>query len=95
MSAHPHEWHARPLAALGLLRMLPASGVHISTTGHGFQAWETELRQGCREIVAARFRKIKKLGSHHDADRVTANVPCPSVAAAVPINPVIGLIEQS
>jgi len=42
--AQPREWHARPRVGLGLPRMLPASGVHISTNGHRASGLETRVR---------------------------------------------------
>jgi hypothetical protein len=57
----------------------------------GFQAWKAKFRHWCRKIVAMRLGKIEKCRSHHDADRVTAKVLSPSVAAAVPIKTCHGL----
>src|SRR4029453_2186854 len=53
----------------------------------GPQARKTKFRHGGRKIVAARFGKIEERGCHHGADRMTANIFSPSIAAAVPMKP--------
>ena len=69
----------------------PASNASCQRVAHkhhrspGFRPGKAEFRLWCRKIVAPRFGKFKKRRSHHDADRVTANILLPSVAAAAPI----------
>src|SRR6266550_3341019 len=49
----------------------------------GLQAGKAEFWYRCRKIIAARFGKLKKHGSHDGADSVTADVPSTGIAAAV------------
>src|SRR5262245_19968994 len=65
---------------------LPARCTEAPTIA-GPQAAKAEFRSRCRKIIAVRLRKLQKRGSHDRADRVTANVLWPGVAAAVSIKP--------
>ena len=67
--------------------MLLASGARIGTNGHQVSDPESKLGLRRRQIIAARFGKLEKCGSHHDADRMTTQVLSPGVAAAVPVKP--------
>src|SRR6476620_6480101 len=66
----------------GLKRFLPTRCTQAPTVA-GFQAAKAELRHRRRKIVATGFGKREKLGGHDGADRMTADVLSPSVAAAV------------
>jgi hypothetical protein len=74
--------HTRCLA--NLERFLPARGTEAPTVTW-IQAWKAECGNWSRKIVAARFGKFEKRCSHNGANRVTANVLSPGVAAAIPI----------
>ena len=76
--------HAGRLARLQ--RFLPTGRTQAPTVA-GPQAGKAEFGHRRRKIVAARFGKIEKHRSHHDADSVATNVLLPCVAAAVPIKP--------
>ena|SRR5271165_729455 len=74
--------HARRLARFeGFLPTRRAQAPAVA----GFEAGKAEFRHWCREVIAARFGKIEKLGRRYDANRVAADVINPGVAAAVPI----------
>jgi hypothetical protein len=44
-------------------------GCTEAPTVPGFQAWKAKLRHRCRKIVAARFGKLEKRGSHNGVAR--------------------------
>ena len=67
--------------------MLLASGVRMAPTIARFQTRKAKLGLRRRQIIAARFGKLEKCGSHHGADRMTAHVLSPGVAATVPVKP--------
>ena len=76
------QHHTRRVACLECF--LPARGAEAPTVTW-VQSWKAERGNWCRKIVAARFGKFEKGRSHDGADRVTANVFSPGVAAAIPI----------
>src|SRR6476619_4335682 len=76
------QYHTRRLASLECF--LPARGTEAPTITW-VQSKKAECGNWCRKIVPARFGKFEKRRGHHDADRVTASVLPPGVAAAIPI----------
>jgi hypothetical protein len=64
--------------------MLPASAAHTTPPITGFEPPKPNSGTGVEKIVAARFGKIEKLGSHDRANRITTD---PGVAAAIAIKP--------
>jgi hypothetical protein len=65
--------------------MLLARGAHTNTTDHRISlSRKPNSGTGVEKIVAARFGKIEKLGSHERANRITTD---PGVAAAIAIKP--------
>ncbi len=57
----------------------------------GLEPRKAELGHRRRKIIAARFGKLEKLGSHDGADRVAADVFSIGVAATVTKEPRLGL----
>jgi hypothetical protein len=78
------EWRARLRAALGLPQcFLPARRTQHHRSP-GLSPPRPNSGTGVEKIVAARFGKIEKLGSHDRANRITTD---PGVAAAIAIKP--------
>ena len=74
--------HTRRVACLECF--LPSRGTEAPTVTW-VQAWKAGCGNWCRKIVATRFGEFEKRRSHNGADRVTASVLSPGVAAAIPI----------
>jgi hypothetical protein len=60
-------------------------GAHRHHRSPGFRPAKPSSGTGVDRSFPCDLEKSRKLGSHHGADRVTADVLSPSVAAAVPI----------
>jgi hypothetical protein len=74
--------YTRRLACLE--RFLPPRSTEAPTVTW-VQSWKAECGNWCRKIIAARFGKFEKRGSHNGTDCVTANVLSAGVAATIPI----------
>ena len=60
-------------------------GCTKAPTVTGLVAWKAEFRYRCRKVVATRFGKFEKRGSHHGADRVATNILPPLLSHAAKI----------
>src|ERR1700677_4502768 len=79
--------HAGCLVRLECL--LPARSTQAPAVT-GLQTWKAEFWHRRRKIIATRFRKIEKGGSHNNAHCVTSSVLSPGIATAIPIEPCHG-----
>src|SRR3974390_887679 len=73
-----------------LERLLPTCCEETPTASR-LQTRKTERGYRCGEIVSGGLRKREKLGRHHHANRMAADVLCAGIAAAVSIETSHGL----